>query len=134
MEMMKSADKQKSLFASRSNYENAPRVSMHHMKPQGEEMTGEPLYQDYNDYLLSAGLEKSVVNSHNQFVNDISNTHATSGSSKMTELSGDVNDNPYVGLRRPDYNVNIDENARQVPSASAYQYPSNSRYDKGGLF
>jgi hypothetical protein len=91
-----------------------------------------PVIDDYNDYLLTAGLESSVVDSHRQFVSDIQKT--TTGASAQTVMSGDVLDNPFVGLRRPNYNVAVDPNARQVPSAFAHQYSKNSRYDHSGLF
>lgn len=91
-----------------------------------------PVIDDYNDYLLTAGLEKSVVDSHRQFVNDIAQT--TTGASAQTVLSGDIMDNPFVGLRRPDYRVEVDPNARQVPSAEQWQYPTSTKYDRSGLF
>ncbi len=86
---------------------------------------------DYNDYLLSTGLEKGVIESHNQFVNDI---QTTTGASAQTVLSSDVYDNPFVGLRRPNMNVYIDPESRQVPTAEQWQYPTSSRYSNSGLF
>ncbi len=91
-----------------------------------------PLLNDYNEYLLTAGLDRGVIDSHKQFVNDVAQT--TSGASTLTALSGDVDDNKWVGLRRPNYNVYVDPEARQVTSAEQWQYPNAKRYDSSGLF
>ncbi len=92
-----------------------------------------PVMDDYNDYILSSGLEKSVIDSHNQFVSDIH--HTTTGASAMSVLSGDVFDVPFVGLRRPNTrDIYVDPDARQVTTAETWQYPSDTRYDKCGLF
>lgn len=92
-----------------------------------------PIIDDYNDYLLSTGLEQGVVDSHRQFVNDIQ--HTTTGASSRTIFSEEPDLAPWVGLRRPNYqSVNIDPNSRQVPSVEQYQMPSNYKYDRCGLY
>jgi hypothetical protein len=58
-------------------------------------------YNHYSDYLLSAGVEKSVVDSHKQFVDEIH--HKTTGASTET-VRDDSNDvNPRWGLRKTNY-------------------------------
>jgi hypothetical protein len=92
-----------------------------------------PVMDDYNDYILSTGLEKGVIDSHKQFVDDVH--HTTTGASATSVLSGDIYDVPFVGLRRPNTrDVYVDPDARQVTSAETWQYPSDTRYDKCGLF
>lgn len=92
-----------------------------------------PVMSDYNDYLLSTGLEQSVISSHKQFVNDIQNT--TTGASAMSIYSEEPETTNWVGLRRPNYqDIYIDPNARQVPSVEQSQMPNNKQYNKCGLF
>ncbi len=92
-----------------------------------------PVSYDYNDYLLSTSLEKGVISSHKQFVDD--KQHTTTGPSAMSVLSSDVFDVPFVGLRRPNTSdIYVDPEARQVPSAEEWQYPSNKKYDRHGLY
>lgn len=74
----------------------------------------------YDDYLVNEGLEKSVVESHNKFVDEIH--HRTTGASAQSVLSGDVDVNPWVGLRRINYNAAFSQNdARTVSSESPDQ-------------
>lgn len=92
-----------------------------------------PVMEDYNDYLLSTGLERGVIDSHRQFVDDIQQT--TTGASAMTELSGDNYDVPFVGLRRPQLDrIYVDPNARTVTSSETWQYPNSTKYDRCGLY
>lgn len=87
----------------------------------------------YEDYLIGAGLSQSVVDSHRRFVDDIQQT--TTGASVQTELSGDVYDHSFVGLRRPDFSaIYVDPESRTVPGASDDQMPTGTRYDKCGLY
>ncbi len=88
---------------------------------------------DYGDYIRSTSLEKGVIDSHKQFVDD--SHHTTTGASARSVLSGDVYDVPFVGLRRPNtQDIYVDPEARQVTTAETWQYPSDTRYDKCGLF
>lgn len=88
---------------------------------------------DYNDYLLNSSIEQGVVDSHNQFVNDIK--HTTTGASAQTVFSEEPDLVPWVGLRRPAYDkVYVDPNSRQVPSIYQSQLPSSNQYSKCGLF
>jgi hypothetical protein len=92
-----------------------------------------PISHDYSDYLLTAGLEQSVIDSHRQFVNDIA--HTTTGASARTVKSGDEFDVTFVGLRRPQLDqIYVDPNSRTVTSAETWQYPTSTKYDKCGLF
>lgn len=86
----------------------------------------------FEDYLIDAGLESTVIDSHQQFVNDIQKT--TSGASVETVLAGDVDDNPWVGIRRPNYDVKVDSSARTVPSAEQSRMPTARRYSGSGHF
>ena len=88
-----------------------------------------PGYEDYDNFLLNVGVDEQVIKSHKEFSDEIN--HNSTGSSSQTVLSGDVYDNPWVGLRRPSTNVTVSDGARQVPSAYQQQYPSTSRYYKG---
>lgn len=112
----------------RRNY--CPLENMSYMEDKASIL--KPINNDYNDYLLSSGLEKSVIDSHRQFVNDIQQT--TNGPSAQTVLSSEIYDNPFVGLRRPDLNIYVDPNARQVTSTEQWQYPGATKYDSTGLF
>lgn len=92
-----------------------------------------PVDYDFNDYVLSSGVDKSVVDSHRRFTSQIQKS--TTGASTLTELSGDVYATPFVGLRRPDMQrIPIDANARTVPSEDQAVMPPGNRLYKCGLF
>jgi hypothetical protein len=92
-----------------------------------------PVNNSYNDYILSSGLDQSVVDSHKNFVNQIQKS--TTGASTLTELSGDVYATQFVGLRRPDLqSIYIDPNSRVVPSEDQAIMPKGNKLYKCGLF
>ena len=109
---------------------NQPQLSMMTASPVEQEYKPVEGYEDYDNYLLNVGVDEEVVKSHKQFSDEI-NKNST-GSSSQTILSGDVFDNPWVGLRRPSTNVKVSDDARMVPSAYQEQYPTTSRYYKCG--
>jgi hypothetical protein len=89
---------------------------------------------DYDSYVMNQGLEQTVYDSHRAFVADsLSNT---TGASRDTVLSGDVDVVPWVGLRRPDYSVPVDVSAlKAIPSQAEYQLPVGTKYSgPGGLY
>lgn len=90
-------------------------------------------YENFEDYIIGNGLEKSVTESHNQYVQDLQ--HRTSGASVETVTSHDENINPWVGLRRPDYSsIRIDGNAREVSSQTPEQLHESSNKKRYGYF
>ena len=94
-----------------------------------------PTSDDYNEYIVNAGLEQSVIDSHRKFAEDMN--QKTSGASAQTTFSHDEDPsgNGWRGLRRPDYSgIYMDPNAREVPSTYKEQMPKNRKYNKCGLF
>ena len=82
-------------------------------------------HMDYGEYLYKEGLEPSNFSSHRQFVKDTYSDSLLLGSSKEI-VRDDPNDiNPYLGLRRPNYDVVVGAGARQVPSEDRMQLPGN---------
>lgn len=81
-------------------------------------------YGDYNDVSRYLGLERSVYDSHNQWIQDMN--HTTSGASMQSERD-DLGDLPvsWIGLRRPNYtdHPGIEASARQDVSFSGDQMP-----------
>ena len=95
-----------------------------------EFMSDDIKYDDYNDFVLTNGLEQSVIDSHKKFADELQNK--TSGSSKNTVFSHDIEVGPtWVGIRRPEYIVPIDPTAREVPSVRESDFPKNKRYTNG---
>lgn len=60
-----------------------------------------PQYKTYSDFLLNAGIEKTVMDSHRQFVDEIQ--HKTTGASTETVRDDDNDVNPRWGLRKTNY-------------------------------
>ncbi len=84
--------------------------------PPGAVDDGLSANYDYQDFLYANGLDAERFASHQQFVTDTYSNGLLLGSSKDI-VRDDPNDiNPYLGLRRPDYNVVIGSGARQVPT------------------
>ena len=81
-------------------------------------------YGDYNDVARYLGLERSVYDSHNQWIQDMN--HTTSGASMQSERD-DLGDLPvsWIGLRKPNYtdHPGIEASARQDVSFSKDQMP-----------
>ncbi len=81
---------------------------------------------NYDSYVALNSLESSVYDSHNAFVSDMQNRVA--GASAQSINSSDVDINPWVGLRRPNYQAAVpDANARVVPSHDPHQMPAQTR-------
>jgi hypothetical protein len=81
-------------------------------------------YGAYNDVIKYQGLEKSVYDSHNQWIQDMN--HITSGASMQSERD-DLGDLPvqWIGLRRPNFSDHpgIEPSARQDVSYTKDQMP-----------
>ena len=95
----------------------------------------EPLSDDYHEYMVSTGLESSIVDSHKVFTKDIQTT--TTGASAQTVFSHDDDIVPKWGLRRTSPLVPISAHAREVPSSTNEQIHANatSNHSYGnGLF
>lgn len=70
---------------------------------------------DYNDTLVNMALEKSVIDQHNQYVND--SNRVTNTASYAAERTDSQDVVPWVGLRRVDYGKHlVDSTSRTVPS------------------
>lgn len=90
---------------------------------------------NYEDYLLSSGLEPSILESHRRFTDELY-LNRTPGASMQSELSHDDSIVPTWGLRRynKDAIVPINENSREVPSHTNEQIIENTSTLKYGLF
>lgn len=78
---------------------------------------------DYQNFLYKNGLEAERFDSHDKFIADTYSDSLLLGASKDI-VRDDPNDiNPYLGMRRPNYNVFIGSGARQVPSEEQSQLP-----------
>lgn len=89
--------------------------------------------ETFADYVVDNGLEKSVTESHKQYVKDLQ--QRTSGASVETVTSHDENINPWVGLRRPDYlSIKVDPGAREVSSQTKEQLVESSNKRRYGYF
>lgn len=100
-----------------------------------ESMTNgpEPVGQgDYSQYIINAGLESSVIDSHRVFVKEINTS--TSGASTETVLSHDDSVVPKWGLRRTTPYIPVSAHAREVPSSTDDQLKDNSTSLTYGLF
>lgn len=87
---------------------------------------------NYNEYMISTGLESSVVASHKDFVDETQNK--TTGASTETVFSHDDAIVPSWGLRRRSAAVPIGDNSREVPSQTNEQITDNTGGFKYGLF
>jgi hypothetical protein len=83
--------------------------------------------QSWNDVIKKMSLDPQVSKSHENFVNS-QNMLPTSASLTVRE---DVEETPFVGLRRPNYQVPISNSARTQPSVYQTSLPANNRR---GLF
>lgn len=91
-----------------------------------------PNATNYHEYMVSTGLEPSVVASHKDFTDETQNK--TTGASTETVFSHDDAIVPSWGLRRTSANVPINPNSREVPSQTNEQLADNTRTFKYGLF
>lgn len=83
-------------------------------------------YDDYNALTQFMSLEPEVVASHNTYSQEMDRT--TTGPSNMSERS-DPNDTvPWIGLRRPNYDVPISSNVRTEASESTDQMYEQTNY------
>lgn len=94
----------------------------------------QPGFDDYHEYMVSTGLESSVVDSHKIFTKDIQTT--TTGASNQTVFSHDDDIVPKWGLRRKSTIVPISVHAREVPSQTNEQILDNASHHNAlsGLF
>ena len=83
--------------------------------------------QSWNDVIKKMSLDPQVSKSHENFVNS-QNMLPTSARLTVRE---DVEETPFVGLRRPNYQVPISNSARTQPSVYQTSLPANNRR---GLF
>lgn len=91
-------------------------------------------YVDYNEIIKNEALEKSVFDQHNSYIKEKNKVTNTASRNPTRSDSQDLI--PFVGLRRPQYQVNgkdmVDSTARQVPSvidADQLAKPNNLRWD-----
>jgi hypothetical protein len=91
-----------------------------------------PSADNYNEYMISTGLESGVVSSHKEFVDETQNK--TSGASTETVFSHDDSIVPSWGLRRHSAAIPINPNSREVPSQTNEQLADNAQPFKYGLF
>lgn len=89
---------------------------------------------DYSDIIASEALEKSVFDQHKTYVNEKNKVTNTASRNPTRSDSQDLI--PFVGLRRPQYQVAgkdmVDSTARQVPSiidANQLAKPNNLRWN-----
>lgn len=91
-----------------------------------------PSASNYNEYMISTGLEAGVVSSHKEFTDETHNK--TTGASAETVFSHDDSVVPSWGLRRRSANIPINPNSREVPSQTNEQLADNTQEFKYGLF
>lgn len=91
-----------------------------------------PSATNYNEYMISTGLESGVVDSHKEFTDETQNK--TTGASSETVFSHDDAIVPSWGLRRRSAQIPINPNSREVPSQTNEQLADNSQEFKYGLF
>ena len=80
----------------------------------------------WSEAIDTLGLEQSVLDSHKAFVQDATRTTTTASNMPTVEFDTDVV--PWVGLRRPDYNVLVGSTARTVPSEYTDQLAQRTRF------
>lgn len=71
---------------------------------------------DWGEALQSMSLEPEVAQSHKRFVQD--RKHVSSGAGIASVRDDIETPNRWAGLRRPDFRVKVDANARTVPTNS----------------
>ncbi len=81
----------------------------------------------FQDFMINEGLDKSVVESHNRFTEELQ--QRTTGSSSHAERTDDNDINPWRGLRRTNYQgVSAAPEARVTHSEDQSQmYRPNTR-------
>lgn len=92
----------------------------------------EPGSNDYQEFMVSSGIEASVIDSHKAFAKDITTT--TSTASAESVFSHDDSIVPSWGLRRASAAIPISQHAREVPSLTIDQIKENSSQNRFGLF
>lgn len=90
--------------------------------------------KDYSDIIASEALEQGVFEQHKAYVNEKNKVTNTASRNPARSDSQDLI--PFVGLRRPQYQIEgrdmVDASARQVPSiidANQLAKPTNLRWD-----
>jgi hypothetical protein len=105
---------------------------MHDKQQHERAAASHPDSGNYHEYMVSTGLEASVVKSHNDFTDEIQNK--TTGASTETVFSHDDAIVPSWGLRRRSAAVPINPNSKDVPSQTNEQLEKNGSTFKYGLF
>lgn len=78
----------------------------------------------YDDYVKDKSLETSTFASHNEYINDLKSS--PNAANHVETILEEVDVNPWVGLRRPEYQkISMGTDARTVPS---YIYGQTPRY------
>lgn len=83
-------------------------------------------YSDYSAMSQYMSLEPEVFASHESYSKDM--VRSTTGPSAMAERSDPNDVVPWVGLRRPDYNVPLSSNIRVEPTEFTDQLYARTRY------
>ena len=74
---------------------------------------------NYSNYIVAAELDKDIISSHNEFANEMKPFFKTDG---LQVRSTDYPEIPWVGLRRPNYNIPMSPDLRQVQSIYPNEY------------
>lgn len=89
----------------------------------------EPMVGDYHEYMVSTGLESSVIDSHGKFTDEIKNM--SSGASVETQFSHNEDIVTTWGLPRKLLQPTISASSREVPSLTNEQITENAKRLKG---
>ena len=105
------------LIAQRNNQdnyvENVPEFERFKMQPE----------RSWNDVIQDMSLDPAVKKSHEKFV---SSQNMVPQAANLT-VREQVEETPFVGLRRPNYNVPVSKSARVQTSAYLSSMPVNNR-------
>lgn len=88
-------------------------------KEREKNLTGAK-YGDYNQMIQAVALEPDVFASQAQYNEGMN--RFSSGASQHTQRSDPSDINPFIGLRRIHYNVDVGANSRVVPSQNEDQF------------
>ena len=105
---------------------------MHNKHQYLHAIINQPNASNYNEYMISTGLESAVVDSHNDYADEIQNK--TTGASTETVFSHSDDIVPSWGLRRRSAIIPINPNSKDVPSLTNDQLQANGTAFRYGLF
>lgn len=106
----------------------------HHRLCGCTRMYKEGFTANHNDYVNAYGLDQSIIDSHRRFIDDAQFHTTTASTDTVFSHDLDPTGNGWVGLRRPEYKVDVDVNARSVSSVDENQLPINQRFDRTGAY